>query len=97
MEASVTACYRGSGTYLFRYALPGLSVHRLGLLKVDSVPPALWRLGPVIALARAGLLLLALFLAAAVVEHFPSCPEVDVLSPQDVNQINVLEKMRQCI
>lgn len=79
-------------SYLLWYALPCLSIHRLSLLKVHSIPPALLCLCPFLLLLWAGLLRLALLLAAAVVEHFPSCAKVDILSPQDVNQINVLKK-----
>lgn len=81
-----------SSTNLFWNALPRLSIHWLSCLQIDSVPPALLLLVPVLVLTRAGFLPLILLLTVAVVEHFPPCSQVNVLSPQDVNQVNVLQK-----
>lgn len=78
-------------TNLLWDALSRLAIHRLSCLQVDSVSPALLFLVPVLVFRQVGLLLLAFLLTVAVVEHFSSCAKVDVLSPEDVNQVNVLE------
>lgn len=79
-------------TNLFWNALSCLSIHWLSCLKIDSIPPALLFLIPVLVLTWARLLPFILLLTVAVVEHFSSCSEVNVLPPQDVNQVNVLQK-----
>lgn len=68
-------------TNLLRDTFARLSVHRLSSLQVDSVPPALLFLVPVFAFSWDGLLLLALLVTVAVVEHLSSRTEVNVLSP----------------
>lgn len=85
-----------SASHLLRYALAGLAVHgRQGLLlaQVQAVPPALRALsllGPALLLLLVQLLRLALLHPAAVVEHLPPRAKVNVLPPQDVDQVNVL-------
>lgn len=90
--------------YLVRYALASLPVYRsqgLVLAQVEAVPPALGQLlaaaatavaaaAPVVLLVLFQLLCLALLQPAAVVEHLPPRAKVNVLPPQDVDQVNVL-------
>ena len=79
--------------HLLRYALASLPIHgsrRLVLLQVETVPPALRALFATVLFVLVALLCLALLLPAAVVEHLPPCAKVNVLPPQDVDQVNVL-------
>lgn len=77
-------------TNLLWNALSSLSVHWLSTLQVYAIPPALLFLIPIFFLLWAGFMLFTFLLTVAVVEHFSSCTKVNVLPPQDVNQVDVL-------